>query len=55
MDKTIQDLTEKQMQMILYGTGEEKYLVKMMSAETGAKGEFQSKFEGVIPNLERRF
>ena len=55
MDKAIQDLTEKQMQMILYGTGEEKYLVKMMSAETGAKGEFQSKFEGVIPNLERRF
>ena len=55
MDKAIQDLTEKQMQMILYGTGEEKYLVKMMSAETGSKGEFQSKFEGVIPNLERRF
>lgn len=55
MDMPVGELSEKEMQLVLYGTGEEKYLVKMTSHEGGAKTEFQTKFEGVIPNLERRF
>lgn len=55
MDDAISDLSEAQMQKVLYGTGEEKYLVKMASGEFGSKSEFQTKFEGVIPNLERRY
>ena len=55
MDAAISDLTDEQMQKVLYGTGEEKYLVKMSSNDFGSKAEFQTKFEGVIPNLERRY
>lgn len=55
MDDAISDLTDEQMQKVLYGTGEEKYLVKMASSDFGSKAEFQTKFEGVIPNLERRY
>lgn len=55
VDDPVEDMTEKQLNMILYGTGEEKYTVKMISGDGYSKGEFQTTFEGVIPNLERRF
>ena len=56
IDTPIGDLTEKQLQLVLYGTSDEKYTVKTNGNE-GSKfsGEFQTRFEGVIPNLERRF
>lgn len=55
VDVPVADLTEAQLQKVMYGTGEEKYMVKMSSGDGMSKGEFQTKFEGVIPNLERRF
>lgn len=50
-DKPVSELTDEEINTVLYGTGEDKYMVRM----SGGKGEFQTKFEGVIPNLERRF
>ena len=54
-DDPIEKLSEAQLKKVLYGTGEEKYTIKMSSGDGFSKGEFQTKFEGVIPNLERRF
>jgi excinuclease ABC subunit A len=43
------ELTQKQMDIILYGTGEETYRVNL-----GMGRSFSTTYEGVIPNLERR-
>jgi excinuclease ABC subunit A len=43
------DLTEQQLEMILYGTANEKYRVSL-----GLGRSFETTYEGVIPNLERR-
>jgi excinuclease ABC subunit A len=43
------ELTEKQLDMILYGTGNETYRVSLGLGRT-----FSTTYEGVIPNLERR-
>lgn len=48
IDVAVEELTEESMNMILYGTGEEEYRVKWDKGYT-------TKFEGVIPNLERRY
>ena len=42
-------LSDEAKQIILYGTGEEKYHVKLSNGY-----EYDSVYEGVIPNLERR-
>ncbi|MFT4532220.1 MAG: excinuclease ABC subunit A [Candidatus Saccharimonadales bacterium] len=43
------DLTESQTEKILYGTGNEKYTIPL-----GSGRHFDTTYEGVIPNLERR-
>lgn len=43
------DLEESQLEKILYGTGREKYSVSL-----GSGRYFETTYEGVIPNLERR-
>jgi excinuclease ABC subunit A len=43
------ELKPEDLEKIMYGTGKEKYTVKL-----GNGREYQSTFEGVIPNLERR-
>ncbi|MFZ2125207.1 MAG: excinuclease ABC subunit UvrA [Candidatus Saccharimonadales bacterium] len=43
------ELSEDQLNKILYGTGDQKYTV-----ELGSGREYDSAYEGVIPNLERR-
>lgn len=45
----VKELSAEQRQKILYGTGDEKY-----SVELGNGRVFQTIYEGVIPNLERR-
>ncbi len=45
----VKDLQPDQLQKVLYGTGAKKYAI---SLGTGRK--FETTFEGVIPNLERR-
>ncbi len=46
---SVKDLPEDAMQKILYGTGDQKYTV-----ELGSGRSYDSTYEGVIPNLERR-
>jgi len=43
------ELSKADLEKILYGTGEEKYSVKL-----GSGRNFDTTYEGVIPNLERR-
>ncbi len=50
----IKDLPPEAMQKILYGTGEQIYQVTNPS-ETGKIKEYTTTFEGVIPNLMRRY
>jgi excinuclease ABC subunit A len=49
----VKQLTKKQLDVILYGTGEEVY--KMELAGERFSGDFNSTFEGVVNNLERRY
>ena len=42
-------LTKDQLDMLLYGTGSEKYRISL-----GSGRHFETTYEGVIPNLERR-
>ncbi len=45
----VRDLSEAELQKVLYGTGNQKYTVKL-----GTGRYFDTTYEGVIPNLERR-
>ncbi len=53
VDTPFQDLPEKARKAILYGTGSEKLHIAYQK-EFGA-GTFDASFEGIIPNLERRY
>ncbi|MFC1747992.1 excinuclease ABC subunit UvrA [Pseudomonadota bacterium] len=57
MNMPIKDLTEEQIQVVLYGTGDNKYDVSIGQENNNSsfKGEYSTTFEGVIPNLERRY
>lgn len=48
----VKDLTKKQLDIVLNGTGTERYAVDFESQSFS--GEMATSFEGVIPNLERR-
>jgi len=52
-DKAWRDLNSAQQSVVLYGSGEELFDVKW-SGRDGRRGEFSTRFEGVIPNLQRR-
>lgn len=45
----VRDLTHEQLEKVLYGTGNQKYTVAL-----GSGRHFDTTYEGVIPNLERR-
>ncbi len=45
----VKDLSEEAVNKILYGTGNQKYTVQLSTGQT-----YESVYEGVIPNLERR-
>jgi excinuclease ABC subunit A len=47
-------LTDDQKRVILYGTGDEKVPVSYTTHD-GEQRVYQTRFEGVIPNLERRY
>ena len=53
LDTPVKDLDEKIVNVFLYGTGKEKVRVDY-SREFGS-GTFYSEFEGIIPNIERRY
>lgn len=51
----IRELTEEQKHLILYGTGNEKYEIKISGSGKFKDGAtYESIYEGVIPTLERR-
>lgn len=45
----VRDLTPEDLEKVLYGTGSQKYTVNLGSGRS-----YESTYEGVIPNLERR-
>jgi len=53
VDTPIQDLTKEQINIILYGTGDKKY--KSAYSSDRFSGDYYTTFEGVIPNLMRRY
>ncbi len=55
MDKPYKSLTEKQRKILLQGSGEEKISMQWEARSGSGKGEFNRSFEGVIPNLLRRY
>ncbi len=50
VDTPVRNLSKKAKQILLYGTGDKKYTVPLNENKT-----FQTVFEGIIPNLERRY
>ena len=54
MDAPIESLDEKQMDMILHGTGDQEVTVRY-TRKSGRISTFQARYEGAIHNLERRF
>lgn len=48
-------LTEGKLNTILYGTGDKKYKVTYFSSQDGSERSLFTKYEGIIPNLERRY
>ena len=53
LNTRVRDLAEKQLKVVLYGSGDKNYSVDYESGRFS--GELTTEFEGVIPNLERRY
>jgi excinuclease ABC subunit A len=53
-DVPVSELNEAQVHILLYGTGEEEIGVRYVNRE-GSRRTYRTRFEGVIPNLERRY
>ncbi len=51
----VKDLTKKQLKLVLQGTGDKQYDVNAGTGHTGKVKQFLATYEGVIPNLERRY
>lgn len=49
------EMDPKHLNLILFGAGDKKYAIKIQSENTGASFEHNNRFEGVIPNLMRRY
>ena len=54
LDTPVERLTKEQLDAVLYGTKGKKLTIAYEN-DSGRKGTFSSPFEGIIPNLERRF
>jgi excinuclease ABC subunit A len=55
VDKPFKSLTERQKRILLDGAGDEKILMKWQQRSGEGFGQFKKHFEGVIPNLLRRY
>jgi excinuclease ABC subunit A len=51
----ISNLTQKQLGILLYGSKDKVYTFEYIRKTDGIQNTYQSKFEGVIPNLKRRY
>jgi excinuclease ABC subunit A len=54
MDTPVRDLKPEHIQKILYGSGNER-IVMLYQSKSGRSREYRAHYEGIIPNLERRF
>src|SRR5919202_239493 len=54
MDTPVRDLEPDQIQKLLYGSGGERIVLRYES-KSGRAREYRAYYEGVIPNIERRF
>src|SRR5207244_2186329 len=54
MTTPIRELSAEHIQKILYGSGQERITLRYES-KSGRSREYRAHYEGVIPNLERRF
>ena len=53
LDTPIKDFSKEALHALLYGTGEER--IEMQRESMFGSGTYYNQFEGIIPNLERRF
>ena len=53
LDAPVSELSEKALNVILYGTGKDK--IRIEYERDGRKSSFSSPFEGIVTNLERRY
>jgi excinuclease ABC subunit A len=51
----VEELTEEQLRVVLYGTGGERIPIKFHNRRHGRAHEYRTVFEGVVPNLQRRY
>ncbi|MFQ5435910.1 MAG: excinuclease ABC subunit UvrA, partial [Anaerolineae bacterium] len=54
IDQPVAQLNEAQMRVLLYGSGQEEVSVLYINRE-GHRREYKTRYEGIIPNLERRY
>ncbi len=54
MDAPVRELDSQQLQIVLYGAGDEQVGIRYRNRE-GHWREYQTTFEGVVPNLQRRY
>jgi excinuclease ABC subunit A len=54
MNTPVRNLTPEQVEKILYGSGQERITLRYES-KSGRAREYRAHYEGVIPNIERRF
>ncbi|HEY1408417.1 MAG TPA: excinuclease ABC subunit UvrA, partial [Promineifilum sp.] len=54
VDMPVRELSQQQMRVLLYGTGDESITVQYRNREGHARN-YGTKYEGVIPNLWRRY
>ncbi len=55
LDKPVSEIAEDKLNLILYGTGRQEITMNMVGRNNDRHTTFETSFEGVIPNLERRF
>ncbi|MCP4726482.1 MAG: excinuclease ABC subunit UvrA [bacterium] len=53
--KPWKSVPDKAKEIILYGSGKEEFTVKYVSRDGKGTGEWTGKYEGIIPNLNRRY
>jgi excinuclease ABC subunit A len=54
MDTPIRELKPEHIQKILYGSGSERIVLTYQS-KSGRSREYRAQYEGIVPNIERRF
>src|SRR5215212_8291567 len=51
----VSELSDEQLNILLYGAGDERIPIRHVSKRGGRVHEYKVRYEGVIPNLERRY